>query len=871
MLSISNVGSSADASQYYEQSDDYYFKDRSPSRWSGVGADFLGLSGLVDQATFSQLLQGQLPNGTKIHRGGAGRRGGTDLTFSAPKSVSMQLLIGHDDRLMTAHNLAVTRALAFAEKYVACRVTLNGVTEKQSTGNFIVAEFDHHLSRASDPQLHTHCVAINATRRLDGEWRALDNEPIYRIKMMLGAFYRAELAREVQQLGYDVRQTHIDGRFELENFNDVQIRQYSLRSQQIETWLKDNKRLDRKGASAWDKKLIAVLTRDKKTRVDREYLYQDWQSRSHECGIEFVMPDERQRTRLEASRQSIQTILGDAIAHISERESVFTHEELWRFMLERGTGIVTFNEIECEIQAKIQSGELIHSYGLFTTPALQQLERDLLETEEKARYALAPVLPSKENLLDVHLAGLSPGQKTAVKAIFLSRNRIIGIQGRAGTGKTTLLQKAKSIADENGFHIFGVAPSTSAARELAKSGIPSETIAAFQNKRSNRLSKNSILVIDEAGMVCTNQMHSLFSEAEKSGCRVVMVGDTKQLKAVEAGKPFYQLQANGMHTAVVSKIQRQKNNNLRHAVELAVSGEVALSVDLLQKWVIEIPTNTDRYDRIASDYAVLSGDERHKTRVVAGTRYARSEINTRIRKTLGLCGQGSEFELLERKDMTKTQAKSTLAYEIDDVIVAEKNYPSLRIARGEAAKVIDRRRDAITLMLKDGSSVEWKPALAPNLSAYTLKVKELAVGDHIRINSNMHTVGLINGDLATVHAISREQQSMTLELLDGRRLSIDTNRPLQLDYGYCSTVYSAQGQTCDRVLIDADTQNLTANESTFYVAISRARYEAKIYTDDRESMPMAMSRIFDKSSALDLSPEVDKLKIIQKVSLEVYY
>ena len=834
-----------------------------------MAAEFFGLKGLVNSTTFTQLLEGHLPNGINLHRGGSGHRGGTDLTFSAPKTVSMMALIGGDDRLMNAHNAAVSRTIAVAEKYTACRVTLDGITQRQSTANFIVAEFDHHLSRAGDPQIHTHCVVINATRRQDGEWRTVDNEPFYRIKMMLGALYRAELAREVQQLGYGVRQTHLDGRFELDYFADAQIREFSQRSQQIETWLKEHKGLDRRDAAAWDKKFVAVITRDKKTEVDRDYLYQDWQSRSYDCGIEFVKPDESQYKQLVVSKQEIQSIFDDAIAHISERESVFTREDLWRSLLERGTGTLTFNEIKHEIQKKIASGELIHFDGLFTTPEIQQFERDILAIEEKGRYSLAPIFSSDEGRLANQLTGLSIGQQVAVKCVFLSRNQIIGIQGRAGVGKTTLLKKVKNLADGSGLEIYGVAPSASATRELANSGIPSQTIAAFQNKSSKRLTRNGILVIDEAGMVSTLQMRALLLEAEKTGCRVVLVGDTKQLKAVEAGKPFFQLQANGMHIAEVNQIQRQKNKILRHAVEHAFDGNIALSVELLEKRITEIPNNADRYDHVASDYVALSDVERRQTCVVAGTRNARAEINTRIREKLGLCGQGNDFELLERKNLTKVQAKSTLAYEIGDIVVAEKNYLSLGILRGKAATVIDRRKDAVTLKREDGVLIAWKPALAPNLSAYTPIVKELAIGDQVRINANMHEIKLINGDLATIHSINLKQQSMTLRLQDGRQLNIDTNTPLHLDYGYCTTIYSAQGQTCDRVMIEADTQNLTANQSTFYVAISRAKYEAVIYTDDRESLPLAMNRIFDKSSALDLSPEFQVLKKNQEITLEV--
>jgi ATP-dependent exoDNAse (exonuclease V) alpha subunit len=160
--------------------------------------------------------------------------------------------------------------------------------------------------------------------------------------------------------------------------------------------------------------------------------------------------------------------------------------------------------------------------------------------------------------------------------------------------------------------------------------------------------------------------------------------------------------------------------------------------------------------------------------------------------------------------------------------------------------------------------------LASKLSVFTSKLKELPVGEQVRINANMHEVGLINGDLVTVHAISSEQELITLELQDGRKVSLSSNRPLPMDYGYCSTVYSAQGQTCDRILIEADTHNLTANESSYYVAISRARHEAMIYTDDKEGLPMAMSRIFEKSSALELSSEAKKIEQYQDYSQVIF-
>jgi len=147
-------------------------------------------------------------------------------------------------------------------------------------------------------------------------------------------------------------------------------------------------------------------------------------------------------------------------------------------------------------------------------------------------------------------------------------------------------------------------------------------------------------------------MHLVLKAVADAGCRVVLVGDTAQLAAVEAGKPFAQLQAHGMATALVGQIQRQQNPQLKQAVELAVSGQVALAVELLDKEITQIVSAAERHQRIAADYVALSVDERAQTRVIAGTRRARSEINRAIRERLGLASQAA-FTLLTRKDLTE--------------------------------------------------------------------------------------------------------------------------------------------------------------------------------------------------------------------------
>lgn len=853
MLSLSNVGNGEAAAGYYESADDYYTGDRSPSGWWGCGAAALGLSGPVDAGVFAALLDGRLPTGEKLHRAAAGRRGGTDATFSAPKSVSLQALVGGDMRLLDAHQRAVNRALAYAETLAACRVSEDGQTHSTPTGNLVVARFEHDLSRACDPQVHTHAVILNVTSRADGQWRALNNEALYRQKMLLGALYRAELASEVLALGYDVRVTHADGRFELAHISGDQVLAFSQRSVAIEAHLEKQGQA-RDVASAWTKKIAAVVTRDRKTAVDRDLLRQEWQALSGEHGIYFTHPQGRGRNG--ASYDDVQAVLAQAIEHLGEREAVFTRMELLRTALELGVGIVTIDELDAGLKEARQSGLLIASGVDYTTAAAQAREAEILSIEESGRDSLSPIYGGDRVALEVQLECLKEEQKQAALGVLLTHHLVMGIQGRAGVGKTTLLEAMATVVENCGYTILGLAPSASAARELASTGIQSETIATFMRRDYKGLDAKTVVVVDESGMTSTAQMLAIMRAAKEACCRVVLVGDTAQLAAVEAGKPFAQLQANGMATAVIAHIQRQHNAVLRQAVEHAVDGKVALAVELLKKETTQIASTAERHDRIAADYTALAPEERAKTRVIAGTRYARRELNRRIRERLGLEG-GHDLTLLVRKDLTEAARRSTLNYDAGDVLQADVDYTTLGLKRGELAHVVERLEHRVLIERTDGSRVAWQPATMSRLSVFVPETRPLSEGDMVRVTANDRGLGLVNGDLCRIAALDPESRRLTLELPDGRHVCLDGTQPLMLDYGYCSTVHSAQGQTCERVMIEADSNSLTANRATFYVAISRARESAMIYTDDCEMLPLAMSRELTKSSALDIRHVAD--------------
>ena len=701
MLTMVKLTSPKEAATYYAESDDYYGEGaRAPSTWWGEGATALKLHGVVDSTSFQRLLEGNLPGDVKMHHGGDGpRMAALDLTFSAPKSISLQALAGGDNDLERAHERAVTAALAYVEtRLAAFRKTASGTTESTKSENVVCARFDHYLSRDADPQLHTHAVLLNLTQRPDGEWRALDAKALYEQQLLIGAHYRAELAAAVQALGYRIRLTHADGRFELAHITDAQVAAFSTRRNSIDKALAA-RGLDRTRASARECEIAGLSTRPAKDAdVDRDNLAQKWAARAAEHNVSWskllppeMSPEETERIRLES--------VTFAVEHLTERQAIVTHTNLTYAALTRGTGVLVLGDIEHEVDRRIASGELLASKEgrHLTTAAARALEAELLAIEMRGRDGLRCGIKD-ESFAHSVLASrpLTVGQRAAANLILTTRNRIVGVQGLAGTGKTRMLREvSRNIGMV--FKPVGLAPSAAAARELESSGIPAMTIASFLSRRAT-LDAQSLVVIDEAGMVSARDMHAVLTSIDQTGARAVLLGDKGQLKAVEAGAPFAQLQRGGMETARMEEIQRQTNTVLREAVRDAAAGRVPAAVTKLAGSVCEVPFASQRYERIAQDFTRLQPSERAQTMVVAGTHRGRMAINERIRQRLGLAGGGFIVTVLERRDLTRAQSRSSLNYLVGDVVEAQRDYASIGLARGDRARVVAIAPGEISLL-----------------------------------------------------------------------------------------------------------------------------------------------------------------------------
>ena len=390
-------------------------------------------------------------------------------------------------------------------------------------------------------------------------------------------------------------------------------------------------------------------------------------------------------------------------------------------------------------------------------------------------------------------------------------------------------------------------------QELSDARVDARTIASFNIAQDKEIDAKTLIVIDEAGMVPTKDMRSIFRAAEQVNAKVVVIGDEKQLKAVEAGRPFAQLYEHGIQFALMDEIQRQQDLTLREAVREASQGHIARSVGLMQPFVTEIKVDDVRYQTIAREFAEKSPEECRQTLVITGTNLARDAINREIRSALGRGDAGLGVQIVRRVDMTKAQAKLIRHYEPGMVVEASRAYAGLLAEKGERFHVESVQRDFVRLRRENGKLVDWTPARNPGFIAYEELTIKLDVGDRIQFTQGDKTMGYKSREMAEVTGLDRKDSVLRVKRSKGEEVTLPLSRPLTIDYGYAATAHSSQGATVDRVMVDIDTKSRSTNDATYYVEISRARYEAKIYTNDRTKLPDAVQRTSEKTAALDVA------------------
>ena len=889
MLSISQPLSAGQARTYHarefassEQS--YWSRDQQGhSEWQGRLAGEWCLAGAVGAEHFARLSEGQHPQTeaqlvrhqtAKTYDGKFGRevtsvehRAGWDATFSAPKSVSLTALVGGDDRVRVAHRESVRAALSELERYTQARI--GNIRAPETTGKFAATTFEHDTARPVEgyaaPQLHTHAVIFNVTERENGQPRALQPQELFASQSYATNAYRSELAVRLKELGYMIERGEF-GQPEIKGYTKEYLDANSLRREQV----KDHQRasgLDGPAAA----QIAAHRTRDSKELLSPEAVLRQHRELAAQHGhqADRVVAEARQQGQQHAydPSKAAQVSVTYARDHLFERSAVESERSIMTAALGRSMGEANLSQVRQEFNRRVQTGEFRavehgpkHAGQQYTTAAMLRMERETIgQMQEGNRRGYSdPMLVEGRVRIETEdrHPELNAGQRQAVDEIFLSREKIVGLDGIAGAGKTTTLAVVREGAEQAGYKVEGFAPTSRAAQKLGEAGIETKTLQAHL-ARGQRPDTGELrlYVMDESSLASTKQMHEFVSRLHPND-RVLLVGDTRQHESVEAGRIFAQLQDAGMKTVKLEEIVRQRDPELKQVVEQLARGQVGEAIAGMERQgrIHEVPGHEDRIAAIAKEYA-KSPDN---TLVVSPDNRSRAEINQAIHAELQAKGVVGREEhraqvLVTRQDLTGADRAWAARYHEGDVLRYSRGAKETGIGKGEYARVVRGNADSnqLTVERKDGTEQSYDPRRQQGVSVYREQERAFSVGDRVQLTAPSRDLKLANREQATVEGIGQDGR-MSLKMDGGREVEIDSLKYPHLDHGYAVTSHSSQGQTADRVLIHVDTElgaKDLLNNRMAYVAVSRGAYDAQIFTNDREKLGAALGHDVSHSSA----------------------
>lgn len=893
MLTISKPLTSGQAQKYHQQEfsnsrDNYYTEgEKVQGQWQGKLAGQWGLKGEVAEEQFAHLAEGQHPlTGAQLvqHRAARGyvnehgenvrtleHRAGWDATFSAPKSVSLTALVGGDERIREAHRQSVDIALDELEKYVQARIGGNNLPE--TTGKWVSAKFEHDSSRPVNgyaaPQLHTHVVFFNMTERDNGEIRALQPKELYRSQQYATAIYRSELALRLKQLGYEI-EPGATGAPEIRGYTQEYIDASSPRRQQI------NEHLAEEGfKSAEAAEIAAHRTRGAKLDISHEQMQQLHRDMSAQYGNQpaQVVEDAQARTEHhteepneEQTRKHIELAVGYARDRNLERDAVADERELLRDTLKRSLGEASLEEVRSSFNHRVEQGGFIEVEQrpaapgrAFTTVEMIQLEREnirLMREGQNQDSALASFETRRQ--IETEYPHLSKSQRGAVEDVLSSRDQIIALEGVAGAGKTTSLAAIRDAAERQGYQVEGFAPTSRAAQQLEGAGIEAVTLQHHLARGPQvHHAERHLYVLDESSLAGTKQVNDFLHRLNPDD-RVLLVGDVRQHQAVEAGRPYQQLQESGMRTAHLDEIVRQKDPALKEVVEQLARGEVRDAVTNLtrQGRVHEIVDREERLERIAQDYA---GQPRG-TLVVSPDNESRRELNLLIHREMQSRGHVEREEhsirvLDPRQELTGADRAWAQQYQPGDVLRYSKGSKPLGIEAGGYATVLrveGKNQNLITVERANGTELTYDPRRLRGVAVYHESERQFSEGERVQFTAPSKELHVANRELGIITQLE-EHGHIEIRTDSGRMVRLEIEEHPHLDYGYAVTTHSSQGQTADRVLIhvDAEQGENLVNRRMAYVAVSRGRHDAEIYTDNRLELGRRLERDVSQRTATE--------------------
>jgi conjugative relaxase-like TrwC/TraI family protein len=876
------------ATEFRNARDNYYtVADAIVGQWHGRLAEQWGLTAAVQDEQMDRLAEGRHPttgdivvqsqrartytNAEGKHVRTMEHRAAWDATFSAPKSVSLTALVGGDARVAAAHRASVRTALNEMERYVQARI--GGTQAPETTGHWIAATFEHDSARPVDgyaaPQLHTHVVIFNVTERQNGETRALQPRELYRTQSYATALYRSDLAARLIALGYDIERG-ASGQPEIRGYTAAYLDASSPRRRQIQDHLT---KAEHHGAAA--AQIAAHQTRESK----REIAHHEMQRRHRELAARFgdqpalVVAAARARgPRVEPRGSEVSATMALTFAKDRnfEREAVVDERSLLRDALKRSMGDVSVDGVRTALETRVATGEFVATAQppgaagrAFTTREMIGLERETIarmRSGQQTQPSLGRAATGQK--VASQYPRLNESQRAAVLQILENRDLVVAFEGVAGSGKTTTLAAVRAAVERDGYLVEGLAPTSRAVQKLADAGIPSMTLQRHLARGQQAPDGyRRLYVLDESSLASTTQIHQFLARLE-SHDRVLLVGDVRQHQAVEAGRPYQQLQEAGIRTIRLDRIVRQQVPSLKQIVEELSHGDIPTAIHHLdsQGRVHQIVSRDERLDTIAREYA----RDPDGTLVVSPDNEARQALNHSIHRLMqgkGLVDRGEHRlrVLVRRSEMTGADRQWAQRYEPGNVVRYTTGSKAVGIRSGEYARVeaVHPDDNLVTVRRDIGERLTYDPRRLQGVVVYHEVERAFAVGDRVQTTAPCARRRVANRELGRIEQVDAGGR-VTLQLDSGRTVHFDVSTYPHVDYGYAVTSHSSQGHTADRVLVHVDMERAgeqLVNRRLAYVAVSRGRYDVQIYTDNKAQLAEGLNRDVSHRSALDMSRE----------------
>ena len=849
---------------------DYYAEnERVQGEWLGEGAALLGLAGPVTRDEFLALCDNQHPKSGELltQRRNTVRRAASndsevtnrrvfyDFTFSPPKSVSIAALVAGDERIVSAHDVAVRIALAELEQFASARIRRGKSNSDRRTGNIVAALFRHDTSRALDPHLHTHCIVFNATHdQYEGCWKALQNYEMLGAQKYAENVYYHELAQKLRGFGYTIVNS-ARGDFEIAEISAHICELFSKRHREIDE--KTRAFLDahpdkRIGNEAAIREHIAHKERARKSDVAGARLHRFWFDQLDAEEIAALRPPPPSEAAAKNERSASDAVSW-AEAHLFERRSVVREHELWRHALESARGAAVSL---LDIKRETASRDYLRD-GTDKVAHRAVLAREW-EIVEAARNGIGQHDRLGTSERDAQLA---QDQRRALDSILASTDFITLFRGGAGTGKSFVLRAAQEAVETRRSSLV-LAPQRQQVIDLAREGLRNtQTVSEALQRRD--LPNRAVVIVDEAGQLDGRQLLDLIRLVRERNGRLLLCGDTRQHGPVEASDALRAIERySGLRAAELSQIRRQQPKRgrteeerewirgYRDAVDAASAGNQSVSFERLERLgAIEECGLGEQHERLSDLYLEIAA-RGESAIVVSQTRAEVREINDAIRAKLRARGllrtEEAQVTALEQIDLTSAQKLERGHYPDNCLITFNRDLNGC--ARGEPAKLI-----GITgkrLVLDVNGNIRHIPLThVDHINVCRTHALGLSPGDRLQLKANGVSGDgrkLANGEVVK---IDRFKANGAIRLADGRTLPPTYRHFVR---GYAVTSYGSQGKTVDHVLFSDSAVRPATNAQQWYVTISRGRKSIKILTPDKEQLRHAIARSGERELALDL-------------------